>query len=591
MSDADKLFNAKNAFKSGKYAEAAQLLGDLPQDNLKTKHNLAIVKFLNNDIDKQAAIAALLEPATNPSALLVGGDGAGADRAKLLYDGHENAIYNLAILYAHSGLVPLAVPLLRGLLLASDEVALEVLTQALCLMQTLVRSAAKGCPSRTAASSDDDLISSVLEKVMAFIGDNEALVKLVSSAFADSSNIHESFRKTSEGSAAQAVYLNNLGVLSLSDGKANVASLCFIKAEKAAGTSPENRFTLNAAAYNAGIAALLSRRYSAAGEHLVPLQTAMKDSALYWVRLAEAALGCVEEEHQARQHAAYEKQQDAFTAALESGKVYGHLEFLLLPGAVATAGPAQEPLLAAESLRAAATPAEQLAALAVQNSLFLLSADTAPGRTLAAMLAEAPTLDPLMLYAILYWAALERYRQNYAVVAHICQSLLSALERPSGGGGSSAGATSGSGASKNAPTERSRLPASVYASLLCYLVEALTHLNDPERALVALRSAALSSIVVPAAGEQHDAAQRSRVEAIFVNLAVTHILTGSWTQAHSIMEDLLTKLVDSAPEGSLDRQPEKGVIFAYQMLGIFLELAQGNQGKAAELLGKVNWSL
>lgn len=68
-----------------------------------------------------------------------------------------------------------------------------------------------------------------------------------------------------------------------------------------------------------------------------------------------------------------------------------------------------------------------------------------------------------------------------------------------------------------------------------------------------------------------DAAQRSRVKALFVNLAVTHILTGSFNQAHKILDSLLQKMYDNeATSALLDFKPERDVLFAHHLLSVFL---------------------
>lgn len=545
----NQLAEARKAFEAGKYSDAANTLKLMPQDDLKVKHNLVAVQYMQRELD-----------ATEAAAQLQGQKPEDERRSglTLAYDGHETALYNRAAIYARSGLLPEAVSLLRSLLEIANDISISVLTNAICLFQTLTRPAPK-LGSKPRSKPDEDLVQRVLKDKMAEISSDAALLALVTAAFADSSTLNEVFKGFEPNSPAQTIYLNNLGVVSMSDGKTSVGSLCFTKALKAATQQPNSYFTQQSVAYNAGLCALLRGGYEEAIKHFLDVQETMKASPLYWVRFAEAAVGAAQNLQAARKREEYERQQSGFSALLQTGKVYANFEFMLLPGAVTSPGPVQEP----RKESSVSVAAEQLAATAVQNALFLL----VPQGTTPAVAAEAiPHREQLLQYALLYWTALELIRRNYLVAAEVGQELLTTHERRP-------------------------LPATLHVALLSYVVEALIHINDADKAMKVLRKASLSSLLSGSPAEHTDAAQRSRMEALFVNLAVTHVLVGSWNQAHSLLESLLAKIYEAAPTGATEYRPERDVMFAYQMLAVFLELAQNNAERAAELLVKVNWSI
>lgn len=557
MADAHKkqLTDAKAAFDAGNYAEAEKALRAMPQDDAKVQHNLVIARYLQQQVTSEQALAALRANA----------DGTGEDLnlkapgLMLQYEGHETAVYNQAVLYARSGQAHEAMQLLRRILENAQDVSLPALVYSLCLFHVLTKPLRK-TTSRMSSRNDEELVQRVLNAHMERLRTVPELMKLVESAFADSSGLHDVFANAEGDVAKQSVYLNNLGVFSLAEDKLNVASLCFAKAEKAAASKPAGQHFLHPIQYNAGLCALLREDYEGALHEFLSVQDAMKSSPLFWVRCAEAAVSCVQQEARNQRRSDYEREQNNFSAMLQSGKVYANFQFMLLPSATSVPGPA-----AIESARDSAqkTALEQIATTAVQNALFLL---VPKGHTFSSVVEAFPHEEALLHYAMLYWVALEMSRRNYMAAAEAGQELLNAHERRP-------------------------LPANLHATLLTYVVEALVHLNDQDRAMKVLRRASLSSLVTGSSTDPVDAAQRSRVEALFVNLAVSHILTGSWNQAHSIMESLLRKIYDAASAGTAEYTPERDTMFAYCILEVFLELAQGNQEKATEWMSKITWSI
>lgn len=557
MADAHKtrLGEAKAAFDAGNYSEAEKVLRAMPQEDMKAQHNLVTVRYLQGQLTGEQALCALRASA----------DGSGevpnlkAPGLMLQYEGHETNVYNQALLFARSGQSHEAVLLLRRILEHADDVALPTLVYSVCLFNTLTKTMRKA-PARMASRNDEDLVQRVLKLCMEKLNSEPELMRLMSSAFADSSSLQDSFKDCENDPAKQAVYLNNLGVFSLTEEKLNVASLCFAKAEATASANAAGKHFVAPIQYNVGLCALLREDYEGALQEFLTVQDTMKASAIFWVRCAEAAVSCVQQEARKQRRGDYERQQNAYSASLQSGKVYTNFEFLLLPSATTVNGP-----VAAEAAKemAALTALEQIATAAVQNALFLL---VPKGHTFSSVVEAFPHEEALLQYAMLYWIALELSRRNYLAAAEAGKELLNAHERHP-------------------------LPANLHATLLIYVVEALVHLNDPDCAMKILRRASLSTLVSGSASDPVDAAQRSRVEALFVNLTVSHILTGSWNQAHSIMESLLRKIYDAAPAGATEFTPQRDTMFAYCTLEVFLELAQGNQEKAAEWMSKITWSI
>ncbi|CCW70027.1 unnamed protein product [Phytomonas sp. Hart1] len=563
MADAaydQQLHQAQEAFDAGKFSDAEGILEGMSPDDLKIYCNLVMVQYLQGKLDIEQAITKLAPPSGSSDVMTRGNykkNSAPKTRnITLLYEGHETAFYNCAVLYARAGLVLEASAILRSILAMSKHISLKVLTYSLCLLHTVTRPAPKlGGSFRS--KEDEDLIQSVLNDRMEEITKDAELLALVTAAFSDSSSVHEVFKNTSNNPIEQSIYLNNLGVFSMGDGKVSAATLCFSKAMEVSGQQPNSEFIQQSVAYNAALCALLHEDYEEAIKHLLSVQAIMRISPLFWVRFAEAAIGLVQRNYHARQREEYERQQSAFSALLQTGKVYANFEFMLLPGAAAIAGPADEPPKDS-SVHAAA---EHQAAVAIRNALFLL---IPKGHSLSSALDAFPEAAQILQHASLYWVALELFRKNYQVANEVGEQLLNTHEKHP-------------------------LPSTVHATLLSYMVEVLIHLNDPSCALRVLRRASLSSLINSQSTESVDAAQRSRVEVLFINLAVTHVLTGSWNQAHMVMDSVLGKLYEVAPSASTEYRPEREALFAYQMLAIFLDLAQGNQEKASEWLNKLNW--
>lgn len=633
----------------------------------------------------------------------------------------------------------------------------------------------------------------------------------------------------------KAMALNNLGAFAIKDKKPYVATLCFQKAEEliidsaprgypipnssfsfklssasayanqypaytgyAAATPPtcisskidpdmmenirqKQRLLLLPIRYNAGLCAILQEEYFTAVEHLLSIQGYMRSSPIFWVRLAEAALGELQKQKREVQQIEYMERQTTFSQLIHRGYMYENFDFLLLPNAKLLPGASQElwtslpfcPLSASlphtlvppahlpqkaviggynekrsngmnsslhrslqnafaalesglpgcrrkrwkkkktpspgygpanespggifplprnsispdnqkpgvrapvksevlgeilpdgggesngkmwsendeedeeveeeddlpeidkDDVKRDASIMEELAAVALQNALAMI---IPCGFSFSNIRTTFPAYEVLLSYTMLYWACLELHRENYAAVEVIGQALLEWNE-------ASPSSPTSNGTSRNQASGGSRLPPNVHATLLCYLVEALVHLNDPEKAMKVLRSCQPSSLITGSynprfslngnasgggseggktngmanSGSGHnnnissnaadsknrsgsitssihvdhgpDVAQRSRVEVLMLHVASTQILSGAWAQASSTMDSLISRMFDSAPEGATEFQPEADAYFVYQLLCIFLELGQGKQAQAAELLQKLRWSI
>lgn len=839
------LANERKTFSDGNFKETEKILLQLPQDNLRVKHNLAAVQYLLGVIDAETAISILeedLHPAYRscasalwaanktssstaaPSADSRGvgaeedgmkavegtkeGDGARQATAPqhipefaLLYEGHETALFNLAMILTRAGHAHDATVLLRRLLPLGCVVDKAVLGNSLCLFHALTFASvirpSGACEENgdaddvlendamnlimqedtsphlsTNASESKEDVKTPIMRLFSYVSDSSALVESIK----DISNPME-----------KSMALNNLGAFAIKDKKPYVATLCFQKAEElvrqatagrvnAAAAPPskatatttsslrgqdplvsdevqqKQRLLLSPIRYNAGLCALLREDFGVAIQNLLAVQTGMKSSPVFWVRLGEAALGELQKCKRELRRVEYAKKQRIFSQLIHSGYLYENFEFLMLPNAQLQPGPSQElstttplwPLTSSvfssqphpqdpveekmmmgkireRSLSSVSFPngnstpstkrktllaplsrgedispppmnillsssamrgeelgglpkaegllapslhrgegeeeaeiteedvlfhkcleMEKLASVALQNALFLL---VPPGHTYASTRIAFPSQEILLAYALLYWTCLELHRQNYVAVETIGHTLLvewselapSAVSSPS----------NSNPTNRSAPVTGSRLPPNLHATLLCYLVEALIHLNDSKKAMRVLAACQPTSLITGSssngslshamngggavntnnasgngmsstngAGNHHpdssrntssvvdsnrsksfpvgngpDVAQRSRVEVLLLQVVSTQILSGAWSQAASTMDNLVSKIFNSAPAGATEFRPEADAFFVYQLLGIFLELAQGKQAEAAELLSKVQWSV
>ncbi|KAH8620668.1 hypothetical protein ERJ75_000044200 [Trypanosoma vivax] len=546
-----QLEKVRKAFDEQNYQVCESILQKMPKDDLQAQHNLAIVRLLLNHADVEQTIAALAN--TSGDAVSFTSEKDIKSSVTLLYEGHETAHLNRALLLARSGLVHDAAVILRALLGMYTNISTAVLARALPLFQAITRTLPTG---RHRQRNDDELIQKVMTDKMPLFKGDPAVWSMVNAAFSDVSNIHELPHSTD---AEKAVHFNNLGVLTMSDSKLSVASLFFAKAEKAS-VDCNSLLMRQPIVYNAGLCALLRREYDSAITCFLSVQELMKNSPLFWVRFAEASVGKLQSQRRLRVVEEYERMQDCFSEQLQKGKLLPNYEFLALPWAVSTQGPLPDMKDSSVS-----TALESLACTAVQNALHLLLPEH---HTAASAIEAFPYNAQLIHFALFYWCALEITRKNYAVVANVGYDLLSLHERRP-------------------------LSPNLHAALLSYMVEALVYLNEPDRALKVARRSSLSSLVLNSSVEQLDSYQKSRVEALFINVAITHIANGSWNQATSVVESLLAKIHEGRAakedENSITTPGGQEALLAYHLLVIFLELAQGNQEKAQETLQHVSW--
>eukprot|EP00796_Vickermania_ingenoplastis_P006704 gene6704-4801_t len=534
-----QLTEAHQAFSEGRFRDAEAVLLKLPQDNPKVKHNLVAVQYVLGELDVDRAMA-LLE------AGLYEGEPAGP--IQLQYEGHETALYNLATLAARTGHPHKAITILRSLLEMGKKVDVGVLGKSVCLFHTLTTPSLGKRPRNDAdAALEDSATKCILSDTVEEHQEAKQSALRTFSFISDSSALVDAIKEVADP-VEKAMCLNNLGALSLTEKKPYVATLCFNRAQEAISAETPKHYMLHPVIYNAGLCALLREEFEQAIESFL--------SRRPLAQLQRAAREAERED--------YAKRQATYSEWLHRGHMYENCEFLLLPNAVLTHGPAQEALFKGSAPGSVAPEMEQLAATALQNALFLL---VPPGHTYASARSAFPHKETLISYALLYWTCLELHRRNYSAVEVVGQSLLDLYDRQ--------------------PP-----PANLHATLLCYLVEALVHLNDPEKAMKILRRCQASSLITGStSADQTDVAQRSRVEILLLHVAITQILSGAWTQASSTMDILIGKIFDSAPAGSTEFQPEADALFAYQLVAIFLELAQGKQAEAAALLSKVHWSI
>lgn len=634
MSDANlktQLAEASEAFAEGKLRDAEAILLRLPRENLKVKHNLVAVQYLLEEVDADTAIAqleaGLVADGSDESSSVAAAKGTW----NLQYEGHETAVFNLATILCRTGHPHRATALLRRLLELGSRVELSILAKSTCLFTTLTTTSLGMRQQRSEADATlaDTAMKIILQDDDGLHRDAKARAVRLFSLVSDSVELMNAVRDMDDP-VEKTMCLNNLGAFSLIEKKPYVATVCFSKAQemlanaceesaasssaRASGKQQQRRLLMQPLSYNAGLCALLREEYEQAVGHFLSVQDSMKSSPMFWVRLGEAALGALQQKQRQQHEEEYMQQQTVYSQLLHSGHMYENFEFLLLPNAQLIRGPStQDPKEASGNAPSnstgttantttnnnnssagatinnnnhnnhhnntsvggsAAVPPlppspqsemEMLASTALQNALFLL---VPAGHTYASARSSFPQQEMLLAYALLYWTGLELHRKNYAAVEAVGQSLLEMYDRG------------------QAP------PANLHATLLCYLVDALVHLNDPEKAMRVLRRCQPSSLITgSSAADQTDVAQRSRIEVLLIHVAITQILSGAWAQAASTMEFLVAKIFDSAPAGSTEFQPEADALFAYQILAIFLELAQGKQSEAATMLGKLQWSV
>lgn len=642
----EPLLEAHKAFHEGKISEAEAILLKLPQDHLKVKHNLAVVQYSLDKLDSDAAVAVLEEgietyiptehdgsnsgPSASPTS---GGDGSLFSSASLLlkYTGQENAVLNLATILARTGHPARATEVLRQLLRtglvsngakSSPIVDFMVLAKSVVLFHTLTTSMQD---TRQRSEEDEGLEHSVMLRIIEndtnpeSVEAKEVMLRLFS-YITDSTALVNAMKEEADA-VKLSMLLNNLGAFSLKEKKPYIANLCFQKAESVIRSSVVEKtaddsaipsgspvLLLHPVIYNAGVCALLREDFETAIAHFFAVQKYMKSSPLFWVRLGEAALGALHALQRKEQQEEYAHRQATFSQLLHSGHLYENFQYLLLPNASIIPGQEASAQLGAGKEGSAANSVsseinltlasgqrspvaiemEALATSALQNALSLLVRE---GHSYATAFEMFPDQRTELSYAMLYWVALEVYRKNYAAALSVGLSLLELCE-------------------KQVPSPN------LHATLLAYVVEALVHLNDPKKAMDTLKhcrpfhlmyssgggsvgSRTTTNASTSASGapggvggtDPCDVAQRSRVEVLLIQVVITQILSGQWGQAASTMEVLMAKIFDSAPAGSTEFQPEADALFSYQLLAIFLELAQGKQGEAAALLSKLHWSV
>lgn len=541
-----KLDVAARHFANRQLSEAAKILQACPQDDPKVRHNLAMVDFLrvggnHNDVVETLSLT--------PSIV-----GTGWTRTDgHAYEGNEFAVFNKAVILLHCGAAEAAAALLEGL--AANASLLPPALQLRVALLLQVATMPSGKAKHRTKAQEDAINAIITDKAnQELVAGDEALRSMVDLAISDGSALHEWYRRPGARTPAEAaIYFNNLGVGAMNDGKPSVASLFLARAAKEAADAPVEATFAQAVMYNAGLCSLTLGNHAAAFECFKHCQATMSGSALLWVRIAQACVGLyasAAEEEATKAFAATHK--GVSEAVLASAKMpsgapfFAHLPLADGPALSATAS------AAASARKLTAVQSEHLATAlkAIVSALQQLP-------TVADVKSKAVTLasqqGQTLQYSHILGAYVNLARGDPGAAFTHCQQLLQMHN-----------------------SRESPLNADVHTAALNYAAEALCHMNRPELALKTLQASNLADLV--AGGERAAPAQKAAVEALFVNLAIVHILNGSWKQAQNVVNAIVSKFVRT-PGGVVSPAAK-----AAGILEVYLELALGNQDKALELL-------
>lgn len=555
LQEASRLFNNKN------YAECESTLRSIANKDLKIQHNIAIAHYLSKGGDVREVLAELGKG---------GDDSSTASGAiSLAYEGHEIAHYNRAVLLAYQGRCEEAAAVLREMLQLHECIAPMVLGRCVCLFQMVTnatpiaaqtnRSAtgpaagkAKTSVTQPRSKSDDELVGKVLQLYMNDFKKDAPLFRMLQGALAaDGSALHELF-KSGASPVEKAVYFNDLGVLTMAEGKHQTAALYFAKATRLLDEASADTFTKHSVLFNFAICSLHRQDFAAALNALTAVQDTMQTSASYWMRVSQAALGHFHTMRVTSPHqdasTTYDTVQQERAAQLSKGSIQAGYALLQLPDA-ACVTPFSLNGVDCDQRHATLMLARRAAQYGVQilggANTLALAADQ--------FYSEGRVQDYRTIqYAYLYVAAAALLLQDYAVTIKYASELI-AVHR-----------------------SRAILP-DVQSSALLHVVEAYCRVNKPSAALKTLSAASLGELLV--ASERTDGQQKVRTEALFVNLVLVHLGCGNYKQAQSIMATLVPKLT-SGPASSTT----SGRTAA--LLQVYIDLALGNKEKVVEQLSK-----
>jgi tetratricopeptide (TPR) repeat protein len=555
LQEASRLFNNKH------YAECESALRSVATKDLKIQHNLAVAHYLAKGGDVREVLAELAKGSVDESSH----SSSSSAPVTLAYEGHEIAHYNRAVLLANQGRCEEAAATLRELLHLHESISPAVLGRCVCLFQLVTNTTPIASAQQTKSTagavtkpksvaqprskSDDELVGNVLQLYMDDIKKDPALFRMLQGSLAaDGSALHELFKSASTP-IERAVYFNDLGVLTMGEGKHQTAALYFAKAHRLISEVPSaDTFTKHSILFNIAICSLHRQDYLAALSALLSVQETMQTSASFWLYVAQAALGTF---HSSRSSTiAYDVVQQELAAPLSKGSIQSGFVLLQLPNAAATNPSSVLNTTGAGQEQRHATLL--LARRAAQNCIQLLGghslAATADALYTEGRVQEYRTLQ----YAFLYNAASALLLQDYAVSIKYAAELLAVHK------------------------SRPILP-DVQSSALLHIVEAHCRLNKPGAALKALSSASLGELL--SSTDRTDGQQKQRTEALFVNLVLVHLGCGNYKQAQSIISTLIPKLTSGASATSASGRTA-ALLLAY------VDLALGNKEKVIEQLSK-----
>lgn len=538
-----RLVEAGKLFQSKQYADCEALLikpigGAQVVSDLKLKHNVAITHYLSKGGDSREAIQAL-------SSRSATGGGGESESVALEYEGHEIAHYNRAVLLAHNGRSEEAANVLRDLLQLHESISTTVLCRGLCLLQlvtngTLVGKNITRGKGTIRSKSDDELTAKIVAQYMPEFKKDPQLAKMLNMSLAsDGSALHEPF-KNSSSPVERAIYFNDLGIMAMSEGKANLAALYLTKANRFASEAQADSFLRHSMLYNFAVCCIHRNDFGPAMKALLIAQESMKSSPTLWLRLGQATLGFHTLFASLHVQDSHDAQQKELGAALAKGSAFSGFQLLQIPDG--------DNLLTGDAQRRVYLV---VASKAIQNCVHLLKGNCFAEGVEAAFSQGRSSDYKLLQYSYIYGAAIEMLQQNYSVAIRLCSDLIAQH--------------------KSRP-----LMIDVHATALLYLSEAYCRVNKCKKALDVLAGASLGELLLTV--DRTDGQQRLRTEALFVNLVLVHIANGSFKQAQTLMSSLIAKIANSQNSTVAARTAV--------VLQVYLDLAQGNKDKALETMAK-----
>ena len=448
------------------------------------------------------------------------------------YVGHDTACTNIAVMRWHLGDIEGSRELLVQL--AQNHAALSPKEKLrVAVMLHLTRHAA------SPAQESEKLIATLLPDLSA-PSDDPVLAKMVQVAFGDTRSWYSVTTKHDHHD--KIMYYNNAGIEAYSEAKPAVASALFSKAMQlvaqfhTGGTQATCPWVASAVAFNVGLCAIARGDGAAASAALTAAAHTMNDSALYWVRVAQALVLRLN-----ALNIAFASTSPVATASSRSGTA-----LKCLPrGLLAQSSAARQLCLEVKQ--------------AAGNALLLLCKGETVVATASRLQHTSSFRALLAALTFLSWAELQF--GNYPAVAKHTLDYFTLFKQAGSGAASllssnytSPVMVSFSAAARNQTT----------AAMLTYAVEALCALSRSAQAVKLLASLELGDVIA-------DTAHTGQAEALFISLCVAHVMNGAWVKAVAVAQHVIAKYTSP---------------FA-QLLLVYIELAQGNRDKAMDLLERM----